>query len=507
MHFRPLSRVSRHAFIATSVALLLAAVTRLAGQNVATSLLVLSRDARRAIPITVSGGQEMVALDDLASTFQLVVREERSALTVSYKGRTVVLTPDQPMASVSGRLIALPAAPTRVGNRWIVPIDFISRALLPIYDSRLELRRPSHLLIVGDLRVPQLVLRQELIGGGARVTVETTPRATVTIVQEANQRITLKFDADAIDVSLPASQAPGIVQSFRAVDNTTIAIDLGPRFASFRSTTQVVDTSARLVLDLLTPPGDTPPTPATTQNEPAAPAELPNIVPPAPSLRTVMIDPGHGGDDIGAKGAGGTTEKDVTLAIARRLKATIEARMGLRVLMTREDDRSVAVSDRTALANTNKADVFISLHANASFRNTVSGAAVYTAVFDTDAVSLPLTTERLPAYGGGFRDIELVPWDLAQIRYKEQSDRLAKMIVEGFQSHVPLAARPLDHAALRVLESANMPAVLIEVGYLSNADQEKRLLGAEFQSGVVQAIADALARLRDALVTTEGDAR
>jgi N-acetylmuramoyl-L-alanine amidase len=508
LNVRRLSSFSRTLLVVTSLALVAVGVSHLAGQNVATSLLVLSRDGRRTVPLSVTAGQEMVGLDDLASTFQLTVREERDALTVSYKGRTVVLTPDQAIASVSGRLIALPAPPTKVGNRWMVPIDFISRALLPIYDARLELRRPSHLLIVGDLRVPRVTIREEQIGVAARVTIESTPRAATTIAQNASQRLTLKFDADAIDVALPASQSPGFVQGYRALDNTTIAIELGPRFASFRSSTQVADTTGRVVIDLLPSQADSAAAPTTTQAEPAAPAELPLILTPVPSIRTLVVDAGHGGDDLGAKGAGGTTEKDVSLAIARKLKAAVEGRLGLRVLMTRDDDRAVAVTDRTAIANNSKADLFISLHANASFRDAVSGAAVYVAAFDAAAIiANPLTAERLPAFGGGFRDVELVPWNLAQIRYKDQSEAFAKMVADGFQNHVALTSRPVDHLPLRVLESANMPAVLVEVGYLSNAAQEKQIGGNEFQAAVVQGIVDAIVRFRDVVTPSEGAAR
>src|SRR5262249_37534079 len=195
LNFRPLFTFSRLILVVISAPSVVAGAIQLAGQNVATSLLVLSRDGRRALPLTVSGSQEMVGLDDLAAMFQLAVREDRDALTVSYKGRTVVLTPDQSMASVSGRLITLPAPPAKIANRWIVPVEFISRALLPIYDQRLELRRPSRLLIVGDLRVPRVTIRQEQIGTGSRLTIESTPRSTTAVAQD-NQRLTAKFAPD-----------------------------------------------------------------------------------------------------------------------------------------------------------------------------------------------------------------------------------------------------------------------------------------------------------------------
>jgi N-acetylmuramoyl-L-alanine amidase len=510
LNFRPLSIFSRAILVAVSAALIVGAAVELTGQNAAPSLVVLSRDGRRALPLTVSGSQEMVALDDLAAMFQLTVREDRDALTVSYKGRNVVLTPDQSMASVAGRLITLPAPPTRAGTRWLVPVDFISRALLPIYDQRLELRRPSRLLIVGDLRVPRVTMRQEQIGTGARITVESTPRANTTVNQDGNQRLSLKFDADVIDVSLPppAGQSPGLIQGYRVLDNTTVAVDLGPRYGSFRATTQVADANARTVIDVLSNQTDTAPPPATTTQVEPPPSELPSIVPAIPAFRTLVIDAGHGGDDLGAKGAGGTTEKDVTLAVARRLKAAIEARLGLRVLMTRDDDRLVPASDRTAMANNSKADMFISLHANASFRDTVSGATVYVAAFDADQISSnKVAAERLPALGGGMRDIELVPWNLAQIRHKEQSDAFATFVVDALKDHVPMAAKPIDHAPLRVLESANMPAVLVEVGYLTNAAQEKQIAGNDFQSGLVQGLVDAIVRYRDVVAPGESASR
>lgn len=327
------------------------------------------------------------------------------------------------------------------------------------------------------------------------------------MTQDSNQRLSVKFDADVIDVALPAGQSPGLIQGYRVLDNTTIAIEVGPRYASFRASTQVADANARTVIDLLSNQTDTAPAPTTTQAEPTPP-ELPAIVPAAPSFRTLVIDAGHGGDDLGAKGTGGTTEKDVTLAVARRLKGAVEARLGLRVLMTRDDDRAVAVSDRTAMANNTKADMLISLHVNAAFREAVTGATVYVAAFDAEDISSNrVAGERLPALGGGMRDIELVPWNLAQIRHKDQSDAFANLVVEELKDHVPLAAKPVEHAPFRVLESANMPAVMLEIGYLSNPAQEKQIGNGEFQSAIVQGLVDAIERFRDVVAPSEGASR
>src|SRR6516225_504893 len=154
------------------------------GQGTAPSLTLIARDGRRAIPLTLVADQEFVALDDLAAMFQLSVQESLGAITVSYKGKTIVLTPDQTLASVAGRLISLPVPPARSGRRWLVPVELVSRALAPIYDVRLDLRKPSHLLVVGDLRVPKVTARYDPVGAAGRLTIDATPRANSTVAQE-----------------------------------------------------------------------------------------------------------------------------------------------------------------------------------------------------------------------------------------------------------------------------------------------------------------------------------
>jgi len=218
------------------------------------------------------------------------------------------------------------------------------------------------------------------------------------------------------------------------------------------------------------------------------------------ALRTIALDPGHGGEDEGVKGAGGIKEKDLTLAVARRAKAIIEARLGIRVLLTRDDDRNVPLDERVALANNNKSDLFVSLHANASMRKTLSGASILSALFpDGDQTAHAAAPEVLPTFGGGSRSIELVPWNLAQRPHLDQSAEFARIFEGELHDRIPMSPRPIDSAPLRVLESANMPAILVEMGYLSNPDQEKQLATPEFQGTFVAALYGAVVKFRDGL--------
>jgi N-acetylmuramoyl-L-alanine amidase len=498
----------RSRFLCSAAALLaLGLGSILFSQATSPALTVLAREGRRSIALQVVGDQEFVALDDLASPFQLNVQESLGAITVTYKGRTIVLTPDQTLASVAGRLISLPAAPTRSGRRWLVPVEFISRALAPIFDAKLELRKPAHLLIVGDLRVPRVAVRYDPLGAAARLMIDATPRAASSVSQE-NERITVKFDADAVDApaTLFGPQPPtAIVQNVHLIDPITLAVELSPRFSGFKATSQPIESNTtRLILDFAAPQTETAPAAPSAQAQPptaAPPSELPPALgQPVSAIRAIAIDAGHGGDDDGVRGAGGVKEKDLALAVARRLKSVIEARLGIRVLLTRDDDRNVPMDERTAVANNNKADLFASIHANAAFRKGTAGATIFRAAFGSDAQAAAAhKPERVPSFGGGLRDIEMVPWDLAQTRHLERSTAFAQMLEQQFRDHVPLAAKPIDDAPLRVLESANMPAVLIELGYLSNPDQEKLIAGDGFQTAFVQAFYDAVVHYRDSL--------
>ncbi len=466
---------------------------------------VLSREGRRPLAVRTMGGQEMVALDDLARLFDLVVREDAAAggLTITVRSQTIVLTSGQPLASVAGRLVSLSAAPVKEGRTWYVAVDFIQRAIAPIYGTRLELRKPSRLILVGDLRMPRVAGRIEPLGTVARLTLEVAPATPHTISQDGS-RLIVKFDADALDASLPASPAPEFIAAVRPGDGPTVAIDLGPRFGTYRASDAPADRGAgRIVIDVMAPQTTEPQTPAATQPAiPPAPETPPLLdLAPAGTLRTIVIDPGHGGAEDGARGRDGTLEKNVTLAVARRLKAALEARLGVRAILTRDGDQTVGLDERAAVANNNKADLFLSLHANASVRPGASGAEVFYLSLDEygDQARRAAQSEgeALPVFGGGTRDIEVILWEMAQARYIEQSAALASSVESSLRGRIPMSARAMQQAPFRVLVGANMPAVLVEMGFITNPDQEKLLASDAFQNEIVQALVDAVVRFRD----------
>jgi N-acetylmuramoyl-L-alanine amidase len=320
-------------------------------------------------------------------------------------------------------------------------------------------------------------------------------------VTQDGTRLLVRFEADALDATLAPSPVPDLIQGLRVTESPlAVTIDLGPRFTSYRAADAPGDRGAgRIVVDVL---GQTTEAPAAPPQTPPA-SEAPPLLEAAPAnaVRTIVIDAGHGGDEHGARGPKGTLEKDVTLGVARRLKAAIESRMGARVILTRDGDHTVGLDERAAVANNNKADLFVSLHANASVRSAVAGAEVfYLSLTDYGSQAQRVVhgeREALPVFSGGTRDIEVILWEMAQARHIEQSAALAGLVEAALRERVPMSPRALQQAPFRVLVGANMPAVLVEMGFISNPDQERQLTSDAFQSTLVQALVDSIIRFRD----------
>lgn len=224
---------------------------------------------------------------------------------------------------------------------------------------------------------------------------------------------------------------------------------------------------------------------------PLPPLNAPTLVKARP---LIVLDPGHGGHEPGAIGASGTREEDITLSYGLALKATLERR-GYDVLMTRSDDTYVRHEARIGLARDRHADLFLSIHADSHEDPTLRGASVYTLE--------PRRSERLESEirsAGDFvlYDVEVraedgvgdILLDLAQSTTMQNSDRLAEALVENMRGTVRLLKNPKRDGALLVLLSPDVPAVLVELAFLSNSRDEANLRSTTWRWSAVNAIAD-----------------
>jgi len=359
---------------------------------------------------------------------------------------------------------------------------------------------------VGNVRVPQVGGRVEKTASGARIVLNVQPMAPHKVTRDGN-KLTVRFEATALD-PLPITGFINDFASSAKVDGLSVVFDLGTLAATFKAE----DDREAVTIELLPPAPVAPPPPP-----PVLPGATPRPAPPAAEpprldlstggIRTIVIDPGHGGEDAGVKGAAGTEEKALTLLFARRLRASLEARMGVRVLLTRDSDDNVAIDRRTSFANNNKADLFLSLHANSSVRPAVRGAQMYTLDLSSYPQQTGLVEARrrtVPVLGGGTRTLDPMPWDLAQLPFAGEAATLAGMLVQQFgERRVPLHGKPAVTAPMRVLVGANMPAVLIELGFLSNAADEKALTTADSQGALIDGIVAAITEVRRGIPAAE----
>jgi len=182
----------------------------------------------------------------------------------------------------------------------------------------------------------------------------------------------------------------------------------------------------------------------------------------------IVIDPGHGGQDSGARGPDGTLEKTVALELARLIASKLEPEF--KVVLTRSDDYGMDLDNRTSMANHLKADVFISIHTGGSFVHSTTGTSIY--YYQRGSRPDP-TGEPPPSSADQKRNTPDL-WENVQINYVSKSRALAGTIDDRLKGNTAVQNR-IEGAPLAVLQGAAMPAILIEVGYLTNPSEEKNL--------------------------------
>ena len=230
-----------------------------------------------------------------------------------------------------------------------------------------------------------------------------------------NGHIVVRIEADALELALPAD-AGGLITQFRPGEQAnTIAVQLDASAGQARVSPQSGDVVTRLQVEVQGSAAASPPAAGDNSGARAAPAAAQpaltaeSLVRSKAALQTVIIDPGHGGDEIGAKGAKGIEEKQLTLDIAKRLRTLLEMRLGGRILLTREGDTTSSLAARVAFANNNNGDLFLSIHGNAAPSSAVEGAEVYYLQLDRAGAQARSEAARsgtaIPVIGGGTRTL------------------------------------------------------------------------------------------------------
>ncbi len=229
------------------------------------------------------------------------------------------------------------------------------------------------------------------------------------------------------------------------------------------------------------------------------------------AIKTIVIDAGHGGKDVGAIGRKiRLREKKMTLAISKNLKKILEGQ-GFRVIMTRGDDTFVPLSRRVQIANKNNADLFVSIHINASRTKTLTGFECYFLSNTADDVGRAVTASESapPKVESGTvlrrtKALDRTLWDMVLSENRAQSADLARQICTSVDEILPIKNRGVRAARFYVLKLTRMPAVLVEMGYISNRYEEMKLKDTTFVEKLTNAVADGILAYKREYERTDG---
>ena len=216
-------------------------------------------------------------------------------------------------------------------------------------------------------------------------------------------------------------------------------------------------------------------------------------------IRRIVIDPGHGGKDPGAIGVGGVREKRVVLDVAQQVAEVLQS-AGFQVTLTRSNDRFIPLPERAEVANRRGADFFIAIHANANRNPRIHGVEVYYLIAksldvemeraERQARAAPLPYDQAALHSS--RDTKAIVWDLLNVEYRRESMELARSIANRVARDLGVPNGGVKAARFQVLRDANMPAVLVEIGYLTHPDEGEHLAETSYRQRLASAVTEGI---------------
>ncbi len=458
----------------------------------------------RALSVTVEGREiaaqvvvgpagPLVALSPVAEALggKLGPGEGGSYL-LSVGDTQVVLAAGSPVVTVGSDIVSLSQPVTPGGGGIMVPLDLLRKTFGDLAGWSIDWLPEASRLSIAKRQARLVPVAIDVVHlQGTTTVVLQFPAVPRYKIDQQPGRIEVRMLGDRIAASLPSTLDDPLVEGVDpSPDRLVIRLLRGASADSY-----TLENPFRIVFDVHQPGQAT---------APIGGGPAPGL--DRPGIRTIVIDPGHGGTETGAIGPSGVQEKELTLLLARTLASQLAERLGVRTELTRTSDTVISFDARTALANQHKADLFISIHLNSSLGAGAHGAETYfLANRATDPRAASSANIENGAAGDGsdladpaaLQDLQLMLWDLAQSRYLEQSQRLANMIQGELNQALDLKDRGVKQAPFRVLVGAAMPAVLVELGFISNPEEEKKLQEPGYRAQLVDALVRAVGHYKD----------
>jgi N-acetylmuramoyl-L-alanine amidase len=405
--------------------------------------------------------------------------------TIRSGASRLVLTKNSALISINDQIVLLRNPIIRENDRWLVPIDFLTQGLGRITGIDFRYRPGTSRIFAGNVQAPELVMNAQALGSITRLTIRVGAPAKLSVNRDDPKRAVISIDRTPIDpLRETVEHKDRLVQSIAYDDsdgNSKLVVATTDEVVDVRITPAegneifFVDFMRRSAAGAQPEPVPTP--------EPAPPKVDQPTVPGQRGVRVVVLDPGHGGLDTGAKNAS-TMEKDLALTMARKIRTALQSRLGMTVLLTRDSDVAMDNEARSAVANNNQANVFISLHIGTSPNKMDSGSSVFVMKEDFGGPVVPTSG----------RDRLFLPWYLGYRIAAPGSGQVAKLLQDELAKAIPGWKFPLRSAPLGVLSSVTMPAVVLEIGNLNNSVNAQTLVDPGFQDRLAATIVTALQR-------------
>ncbi len=384
------------------------------------------------------------------------------------------------------------------GDLWL-PMVFLEKVVGPQTRERVAWDPDTRQLSLGsaDYSVARLVV--EVLGRTTAVHIFCREPLGYRTSSPRSGVIDLKiYGGEVNTAAVHSSSRRGLTQTVSSRqhrDHATVTIRVDQLVGRYR--TYTADEGREIVVVLEEEQVSTMPDPVprghANVNIDQGPVDVTNRI----DVQTVVVDPGHGGHDVGAVSRRGIMEKDVNLGVAKELRRYLEKESDLKVILTRDNDSYLELNDRAEIANSSSGDLFLSLHCNSWFNDGARGLETYfLSPAQSDWAKSVEAAEnqagRPAGHEGDPGDVEFIVWELVQNRFISSSSQLAETVQNEVTRDLGMPNRGVRQAGFRVLVGAYMPAILIELGFLSHAQEEKKLGERTYQRELAKAIGDAI---------------
>lgn len=435
----------------------------------------------------------------------------RQRYRLRFPKSSIIVTEGSSQIRVANQIVSLSESPRRIGRSIVVPLELLPIALGERYgENRVNWDPKARVARIAERPHSLRLLRIRTYPDHTRVVLEGTRRHDFLLKDDGSGQVVLEVKRGILGPSIRSHQV-----------NDGLLVSIDPRQIGrdsqilFHATGQLVSSKAfalrkpdRIVVDLFSRPAQTSrlsqSTAKTAPSGTAPPAvasrsvesgTVPSLSPFDDVVKTIVIDPGHGGRDPGAIGPSGIREKDVVLDIGLKLKRLVEEQLGVKVIMTRSGDIFVPLEERTAIANRHKADFFISLHLNAAPHSGAIGSETYFLSREPSDKGARASAVRentvLNLEGIGLKEQESLKatlWDMAQTFYVRESSELAELLLNELGQILKVNYRGVKSAPFFVLIGAAMPSVLVEAAFISNPTEEQRLQQEGYRQQITKAL-------------------